>query len=77
MAKKKKLTKAQAAVIDHFNQSYGQDAERLTAWNKLCQDVGVAEGTSINQCKKVSFRSQFCIYHPKANSDLESSWHLH
>lgn len=54
MAKKdSSLTKAQKAVITYFDQRYGQNESRLVAWKQLCSDVGVAEGTSINQCKKV------------------------
>lgn len=40
-------------VIDHFNNTYGR-SEKLEALQELCRDVGVQEGTSVTQCKKVA-----------------------
>ena len=43
------------AVVNHFNQAYGRNESRLASWQQLCRDIGVTEGTSITQCKKVCF----------------------
>jgi len=47
-------TKAQKirATIDYFEQTYGS-TPTLATWQAFCRDVGVNEGNSITQCKKV------------------------
>lgn len=47
-------TKAQKirATIDYFEQAYGS-TPTLATWQAFCRDVGVNEGNSITQCKKV------------------------
>jgi len=36
-----------------FTNRYGKDESQLESWQRLCRDVGVEEGNSITQCKKV------------------------
>lgn len=47
-------TKAQKnrAIIDYFEQTYGS-APTLATWQAFCRDIGVDEGNSIRQCKKL------------------------
>ena len=41
------------AIVNHFDTTYGQ-ASSLAAWQAFSRDVGVQEGGSITQCKKVT-----------------------
>ena len=42
-----------AQIMTDFEDFYGRDETKLDKWQRLCRDVGVAEGASITQCKKV------------------------
>jgi hypothetical protein len=48
------LKLARMAVLDHFDQAYGRNVTKVSAWQELCKDVGAEVGPSITQCKKVN-----------------------
>ena len=60
MADRHAIHVAHLAVLTQFEHAYGRNDTRLASWQKLCRDVGVNEGTSITQCKKV-FPSDLCL----------------
>lgn len=51
-AQKKRARKI-ATVVNYFDTNYGTDDTNLAKWQGLCEDVGVAAGNSILECKKV------------------------
>lgn len=40
-------------VTVEFEETYGRDETKLDKLQQLCRDVGVTEGRSVTQCKKV------------------------
>ncbi|KAM3419304.1 hypothetical protein BST61_g5239 [Cercospora zeina] len=40
-------------IVDYFEQEYGQLGSALAGWQAFSRDVGVPEGQSVTQCKKV------------------------
>lgn len=55
MVKKVNLVSVRSNEItaQNFADRYGKDETKLEAWQMLCRDVGVGEGPSVTQCKKV------------------------
>lgn len=50
---KKVSEKANQLTAQNFASRYGKEETKLASWQLLCRDVGVDEGSSVTQCKKV------------------------
>lgn len=59
-----KMPATHTQLLSYFNTVYGRDDTKLDKWQHLCRDIGVPEGRSITQCKKVLLHPVFYVRSP-------------
>lgn len=53
-----------AALVQDFNTRYGTDAQRLEAWQNLCEILEIRPvPLTITKCRKVGELITHCVYH--------------
>lgn len=53
-AQRKAKRQKYANVRDHFNETYGQDVDKLEAMQRLCVDFGIPPKAIAKECRKVN-----------------------
>ena len=68
---------ARLAVVDYFEEAYGNDISKIEALQQLCRDVGVDVGPTIIQCKKVNQVPSPLTIPVLISAELEGDLHQH